>query len=415
MAYERWSPWRRVVQAASITACLIGSSLQAAPDEAALGSFWGYPRGSMATAHQEGFRVGSFSAMHRIYPSRAVAPATAALALERGEARPIRYQFSGATRSLQDYLDSHRSTGLLILHDGKVLHERYQYARKDSDLFYSFSMAKSVTALLVGIAQARGHISSLDDPAQKYVPELQGSAYGATTLRQLLRMSSGVRFTEDYSGSDDNGRLWDAMFRFGRQPLEVLAGFNQRDAAAGSRFKYAGGETQVLCHVLRRATARTVAALTEEWLWQPIGAEAAAAWTVGRDDVEACMAGFNATLRDYARLGLMLANGGRVGDREVVPASFLAEATQAERQPEGFKPGQPGPFGYGYQFWLSQLAPGVFSAVGIYGQTIMIDPALRLVVVHTAAWRAPSSASEREERTAFLLGVRDSLSGAVKQ
>jgi CubicO group peptidase (beta-lactamase class C family) len=381
----------------------------AAPDESLLGRAWGYPSGNTTTAFQESYRVGSFSAMASIFNSRRVDRAHVAAPLPRGEPAEIRYTSGGVSLSVQDYLDRNRVTGLLILHDGRIVHEQYQYGRHERHAFISFSMAKSLTASLVGIAVDRGHLRSLDDPAETYVPELKGSAYGTTTLRQLLRMSSGVRFSEEYSGTDDMGRLWDAMFRFGERPLPLLSRFEVREAGAGTRFRYATAETQVLCYVLTRATGKPVAALTQEWIWQPLGAEADAAWLVGRDDLEFCGGGFNATLRDYGRLGQLWLDGGRRGDHALIPVEFLADATRGERQPEGFRPGQPGPFGYGYQFWISQRVPGAFSAIGVYGQMIFVHPETRVVVVQTAAWRSASSRDAAAERSAFVEGVMRSL------
>jgi CubicO group peptidase (beta-lactamase class C family) len=377
----------------------------AAPDEIALGKWSGYPAGG--DYGQDVYKIGSFSGLHRVLPSRPVRGGTHVLPLTVGTALAVDYTFAGRQFSIENYLDRQRVTGLLIVTGSTVRSERYQYDRNDTHLFISFSMAKSVTSLLVGIAADRGLIASLDDRAERYVPELAGTAYGRTSIRHLLRMSSGIRFVEDYSGRDDVRRLFTAIFQAGRQPLDFLASFDTRDAPSGARFKYATSETQVLCYVLRGATKKTIAALTEEWIWQPMGAEADAAWLVGRDGVEYCGAGFNATLRDYGRLGILLARDGRLGDRQIVPSAYLMDATDSDRQPVGFRVGEAGSgVGYGYQFWLGVGASRSFSMAGVYGQLVHVHPESGLVLVHTAAWPSATDANAFAERSAFVRGLR---------
>jgi CubicO group peptidase (beta-lactamase class C family) len=383
-----------------------------APDELALGRSAGYPAGNVTNFGLDTYKVGSFSGMHRVMPSRPVRTGQDVLALRRGAALNVTYTFKDTTYSLQDYLDRQRVTGLLILRGDAIAAEHYQYARNDAHLFVSWSVAKSVTSLLIGLAADKGLITSLDDRAETYVPALRGTLYGQTTIRHLLRMSSGVRFTEDYSGADDIRTLFNAIFRFGPQPLETLASFDTRIAETGTRFKYATAETQVLCYVLRGATRKTIAELTEDWIWKPMGAEADAAWLVGRDGVEYCGGGFNATLRDYGRLGVLLARDGRLGDRQIVPAEYLRDATDAARQPPGFRVGEAAPgVGYGYQFWLGAGSSRSFSMAGVHGQLVHVHPASGLVLVHTAVWPTATDADGFAERSAFVRGLRAAVAG----
>src|SRR5262249_11768032 len=161
---------------------------------------------------------------------------------------------------LDDYLDRQRATALLILKDGKIVVERYRYGRSERDRFRSFSVAKSVNSLLLGIALDKGLIGSLDDPAEKYVKELEGSAYGGTTLWQLLHMSSGVKFVEEYNGRDDISRLRRAALgETSESALELLASFNERLFPAGETMGYASSETSVLGYVVARATGKNLA------------------------------------------------------------------------------------------------------------------------------------------------------------
>jgi CubicO group peptidase (beta-lactamase class C family) len=181
-------------------------------------------------------------------------------------------------------------------------------------------MAKTVTAMLVGIAIAEGRIRSVDDLAAAYVPELAGTEYGRTSLRHLLQMSSGVRFREQYTGSDDVAKLVVNTYLLrGPGGPSAVTPFNERAATAGTKFSYASVETQVLGLVLRAATNRPPAEYLESRIWQLIGAEADASWLVDNSGQEATYCCLNAVLRDYARLGLLLAHDGNWRGRQVIP------------------------------------------------------------------------------------------------
>ena len=296
---------------------LCSAGVHAEPDEDALGKSQGYPVGGPPTWYTTPYRVGSWSATGpasacRCAPWRA---GTDVMPLPDAAAPPaIRYRWRNIGYTLDDYLERRRVTGLLILKNGEIVAERYRYARTPEARFLSFSMAKSVTSLLVGIALDKGLIASLDDPAARYVKDLEGSAYGATTVRQLLRMSSGIRFTERYDGNDDVARLSRAIAG-SQRPAPAGAAAHLRRACiapAGEKFAYATAETEVLGRVLTGATGKTMAELTSEWLWKPMGAERDAFWRVGADGQEQAGGGFNATLRDWGRLGVLLANDGQV-------------------------------------------------------------------------------------------------------
>jgi CubicO group peptidase (beta-lactamase class C family) len=393
----------------------------AEPDEMALGKEQGYPVGTAGNWYGNPYRVGSWSAMDQVkgLPIRKVSRGTGAAApLAPAEQRPvIRYRFRNIGYTMDDYLERQRVTGLMILVNGKVVAERYRYGRSDSSRFLSFSMAKSVTSLLVGIALDKGLIASLDDSAEKYAKELAGSAYGATPLRHLLRMSSGLTFTERYDGHDDIARMSRAAAT-GRPPVaEVLRSIADRHSPSGQKFTYASAETEVLGRVLVGATGRTVADITSEWLWQPLGAEQDAFWVLSHDGQERAWGFFSAGLRDWARLGALLANNGRVGERQVVPSEYLLDATDPERQPAAFKPRRATPyFGYGLQFWLFPMRERSFALQGVHGQAVFVQPATGVVMVQTSVNEAASGAQDPlpfQERDAFWRGVLHSLGAAA--
>lgn len=410
------------MRAAALLLCAaaLATGAAAEPDEDLLGRRQGYPRGTYSTLFDQGNRIGAWSSLDQVpgvLVRRVPAPAQATPLPRDDQPAAIRYRFRGRDYTLQDYLHRQRATALLVLKDGRIVAEHYRYGRTEDARFLSFSMAKSVTSLLVGIALEQGAIASLDDPAGKYVRDLAGSAYGATTIRQLLRMSSGLVFTERYDGNDDVSRMGVAFVQSPRGTVDVLRSIGERHAEPGAVFRYASAETDVLGRVLAGATGRDVAALTTQWLWAPIGAEREAFWRIGRDGQEGSFGWFNASLRDWGRLGLLLANDGRAGERQVVPRDYLLEATEAARQPPAFRPRVATPyFGYGYQFWLLPLAERTFALQGVYGQGLFVQPASGIVLVVTSAWEYPSGQQDpvpAQERNALWMGVLRSLGGRI--
>lgn len=380
------------------------------PDAEEYGAANGYPIGDRSTYSRVPFLVGSLSHLDEIFEARLTRRAEAPSRLGRSAAEPpVRYDYRGEHLELDQYLARNPTTGLLIARDETILVERYQYARHDRHRFTSFSMAKTVTSMLIGIAIAEGRIRSVDDLASAYVPGLAGTEYGRTPLRHLLQMSSGVRFLEEYSGRDDVTRLaMDTFWQRGFGGVGAVTQFNQRIAPSGTRFSYASVETQVLGLVLAHAVGRPVAAYLEEKIWRPMGAEADATWLVDRTGQESTYCCLNAVLRDYARLGVLLAHDGRRRDRQIIPAAWIREATTVRLEQPYLAPRVATRFfGYGYQTWIFPDEPGAFALLGIRGQTVYVDPARRLVMVHTAVRKRPVDPASAETVALWRGVVRD--------
>jgi CubicO group peptidase (beta-lactamase class C family) len=223
----------------------------------------------------------------------------------------------------------------LVIKDGRILVERYQYDRNPTHRFVSHSMAKSIVSLAIGFALQEKKIGSLDDRVAKYVPRLGGSAYGETSIRNLLRMSSGVRFNEVYDGKDDLAKF--TALRNSQGSIEALRAFTHREVEQGTRFHYATSETVALSALIHAVTGGTLSAYLTERLWQPMGAEADATWIKTADGLEVGGGSFNAVLRDYGRLGILLANDGAVGAQQIVPWEYLLEATDLAPTPPGIR------------------------------------------------------------------------------
>src|SRR3954454_22316602 len=277
---------RRLAVALGLALLAIAAAARAAPDEELLGRSAGYPVGSPATwYYDERVRLGSFSHLDEILPSYSLAKSATPLAMPRASAPPaITYSFEAKNYSLDDFLNHQRVTGFLLIKDGEILAERYQYGRTERDRFVSHSMAKSIVSLAVGFALAENRIASLDDTVARYVPKLAGNPYGETTIRNILRMASGVPFRELYDGNDDSSKF--NRIRLTRDSVTALRAFPTREVEQGAQFHYASNQTVVLTLVLRAVTGTSLSEYLTPRLWQPMGAEADATWIKTRDGTE---------------------------------------------------------------------------------------------------------------------------------
>lgn len=400
--------------ACGLLACRVAA---ASPDEELLGRKQGYPLApTLARIHDPAYIVGSFSGMDRLAPSCELAPADQPVPLMSADKEAdVRYRFRGHDYTLADYMQHQRATAVLIVQDGVILAEHYGYDRTQHMRMLSNSMAKTLVALAIGKALEEGSLRSLQDQVDQYVPELAGTLYGGTRIIDLLRMASGAKYVEDYTAGDDRARFLATAARQG--VLAAAAQVNERADPPGARFNYAGAQTEVLGLVLRAATHRSLCDFVDETLWKPMGAQSKASYLVRESDGSAfAQGGFNATARDYARLGAMLANDGMVQGRQVVTRDFLLDMTDASRQPAPFRPGQmvyhgSRYYGYGFQTWILPGDARRFVLLGVYGQAIYVDPKSRLTMVHLAVGQDASGdasgAHLGAERDALWRGVVD--------
>jgi CubicO group peptidase (beta-lactamase class C family) len=363
------------------------------PDAELYGAAEGFPVSNPALPVQPGnpyqpkYRVGAFSHFDEIYPTRRIGRAATPWLFKRAQSE-IRYSYQGNRSSVADYLSRNPVTGLLIAKDDRILFEHYQYGRTDRDRLISQSMAKSIMAMLIGIAISDGAIKSVDDTTETYVPEFKGTEYGRTPIRDLLHMSSGVEFGEAEDNGRDLDRLWiDMVLGFGasKGTIGSITQFDRRIAAPGTRYFYASVEADVLGMVLRYATGKSASDYLHEKIWQPIGAEADASWLIDAQGFEVAHGFFNAVLRDYARLGRLLAHDGAWQAKQIIPAQWMIDATTVRASDAYLAPGKATPdFGYGYLLWLLPGTRRQFALFGDFGQRICIDPASKLVMVQTA-------------------------------
>ena len=350
--------------------------------------FWSQPQ-----------RDAAFRALDRLTvlaKSRVVAASGTASALPPGP--PLQLPLD-----VDAFMAGQRSAALLVLHDGKLRMERYGLGFDGSGRWTSFSVAKSFTSTLVGAAIKDGYIKSMDDKVSAYIPAMKGSAYDDVSIRQLLTMTSGVKWNEDYA--DPNSDVAKFNNHKPEEGVDALVSYMRklpREAPAGTRWLYSTGETNLVGLLLVQATKKPLADYLSEKIWKPAGMEQQATWLLSKSGNEISGCCLQAASRDYARMGQFILNAAMVNGQSIVPDGWLAEATTART---GI--GQPGR-GYGYQWWTYD--DGTFSARGIFGQGIFIDTKRKLVIVTNANWaggaRDPVAGPARE---AFYKAVQKAI------
>lgn len=333
---------------------------------------------SQTSGHRGGDAVSGFGRWAEIKAGQLVLPLAASTA--DGEAPVPQELLDG----ISSYLAQQPITALLIAKNGRLVVERYQYGASPSTWMLSNSMAKSLTGIAMGVVEGQGAIKSLDDPTSLYLPSLSGHPSGQTTLRNHLRMGSGIRFRQDYSRGDDNSAFtWEVETR---GILAALARLNGFEHEPGKRFYYANHSSAALAAVVEAASGRRISDLFSEAVWAPMGAESAGAWRVDGRGLALGHCCVLARARDYLRLGIILANGGVRPDtgQRIIPAAFMNRLGDIKLLQPSFKPPLSGDSGYESQFWISAGVPGAFFLLGSHGQGMFIYPASQLVVLHLA-------------------------------
>jgi CubicO group peptidase (beta-lactamase class C family) len=344
----------------------------------------------------------TFHSMERIFTTRTVGRSGPVWVLPRADhALDFTYSYQGKTFTPEQFLERTYTNALLVMKDGRIVSEIYRNNTDASTRFIAFSMTKSITSVLIGCALAEKRIASLDDPITKYLPELEPGAYKGVTIRQILQMRSGVDYEERYDFGNPGTAARNHELALVRNVVRFadVARTIRRKHPPGEVFEYKTLDTAVLGWLLERVSGgSTVAAYTAQRVWEPLGAESDGFYImdgppgVGR---EFSGAGFNATLRDFARFGQMVLNEGVADGRRIVSAEWIRESTHPT-QARGNGPRA----GYGYQWWMAE-SPEAFQAIGLQGQFIYIDRATRTVIVKLSYF-PPADSTSAAEAAAFF-------------
>ncbi len=281
-----------------------------------------------------------------------------------------------------DWIDARSVTALVVLKDGALVHESYHQGTSPEDRRISWSVAKSYLSALFGVIMAEGHIDSLDDPVTKYAPTLKGGAYDGATIRNVLQMSSGVTFDEDYLDYDSDINRMGRVIALGGTMDGFAEGLTETFTAPGTTWQYVSIDTHILGMVIRGATGRDIPSLLSEKIIAPLGYEEAPYYITDGEGVAFVLGGLNIRTRDYARFGQMFLQNGAYNGQQIVPAPWVAESTTASANTAE------GAIGYGYQWWVPiGASPGEYLGRGIYGQYIYVNQPLGVVIATNAADR----------------------------
>lgn len=349
----------------------------------------------------------TFRNIHRLFPTRIVHAAAAPRPLDPAPKPLVAVTFRDRDNSwsLEQYMELNRVSGLLVLHDGRIALERYRLGNTRKTRWMSMSIAKSITSTLIGAAIRQGRVRSLNDSVTRYVPALRGSAYDGVTVRDVLMMSSGVRWNETYTNpASDRRRLLEAQISQVPGSAIALMASLPRAAPPGTVNTYSTGETQIAAELLRGAVGTSLSEYLEERIWRRYGMEADANWWLDSPNgVEIGGSGFSATLRDYARFGQFLLDGGVARGDSILPAGWLAEATT----PKTLRGGRP--LDYGYLWWPFPSpvpADSAYAGVGIFGQYLYMNPAARVVIAVWSAQTRPTGGEVLNDAAFFDAVVR---------
>ncbi len=345
-------------------------------------------------------RDSAFRAMEKLVKVNDIAKGDAVYPLPQGAAITL-------PQNVDAYMKAQRNAGLIIIQDGKIRLEKYALDYNKDGRWTSFSVAKSLTSTMVGAAVRDGYIKSLDDKVTVYIPDLKGSAYDDVSVRQLLTMTSGVKWNEDYTDPKSDVALFN--LHKAEPGVDVTVSYMRRlprEAPAGSKWVYKTGETNLIGVLVSSATKKTLSAYLSEKVWTPFGMEQDGAWMLGTTGHEISGCCMSASLRDYARFGQFILGGGMAGGKPVLPDDWLAAATT--KQADIGTPGR----GYGYQWWTND--DGSFAAQGIFGQGIFIDPKRKLVIASNGNWpTATDPEGVGKAREAFYKSVQDAVDGGI--
>jgi len=349
--------------------------------------FWNYEQ-----------QISGYQNIDKIFPTRQIYAGDLSdpLPQRRIDLSGINFDLHGKNYSIEQYIKHNTVAGLLVLKNGEIILEYYDKNHSPDSKWVSFSIAKSVVALLVGAAIKDGYIDNLDSPISKYLPLMLGSEYEKVTIRQAMQMSSGIQWNEDYS--DPESDINEMVSLSADEILEFLA-TKTRVAPPGERFNYNTAETHLIGAVLRSAIDDNLSNYLSNKIWEPFGMEADANWMLmSPDGVENGGCCISATLRDYGRIGLFVTNNGVLGNGEpILPEDWIHDMTTPSA----------GYSGYASQWWLTEQ--NIYSALGIFGQMIWIDPNENVVIVTHSTWPDADPDSLWMHNYTFSTAVRDYL------
>ena len=341
-------------------------------------------------------KIEGFKNIRELLPTRIINKSDYPLSLSYGldDFSDISYRYKNNTYTIQDYINKFKVGGLIILRNGKILHEEYNFGNNQESRWISFSVTKSVTSMLLGAAIKDGFIKNVEEPVVTYLPHLIDSSYRDVTIKQVLHMSSGIKWNEDYTDPYS-----DVSLASGLNSLELYSYLNKlgKSSNPGEEFNYNTGEANLIGGIVRSAIGNNLSTYLEQKIWKPFGMEHDAYWVLDNNyslELGGCC--INATLRDYSRIGLFAMNKGITREGiAVLPTNWIDESTNPSNNLKY----------YGYQWWLDGPEYESFYADGIFGQFIWIDPSSKIVVAMQSVWDSAASQESMDHRRNFMVAL----------
>lgn len=348
---------------------------------------WFYPKYKMLNhaihLFDEDKIVENFRSFNKIWPVSTLKAAATPHQYPKGNTMnlPEAFDFGGKTYNTAQYLKDSWTTGFLVIQNDTILFEEYYLGNTESTRNISWSMAKSFISALIGVAVNEGHISDVMKNVEDYVPELKGSAYEGVRIKDVLQMSTGVKFNEDYGDFNSDINRWGRGFALGESQDEFAATL-ERELEPGTVNHYVSINTHVLGMILTKATGRTITDYMQEKLYEPLGMEYDGYWLIDGENMEMALGGLNLTLRDFAKIGSLYLKKGNWNNQQIVPqpwvnVSVTPDAPHVQPTEDDL--------GYGYQWWIPKSDVGEFMALGVYNQNIYVNPTTNTVVVKLSA------------------------------
>ncbi|TMM56798.1 serine hydrolase [Maribacter algarum] len=362
-------------------------------------------------------QVERFRAIEDYFPTREIMPSGNPVSILKKNLidLPETYIFNGKSHKTEDLIQETDITGLMVLKNDTILFEKYYQENTPEDHTIGWSVTKSIVSALVGIALKEGHIKGVNDSVNQYLPELKGSAYEHVTIKNLLQMSSGVSWNEDYSDSDSDINRFGRTLALGRS-FESFVKTLKYDKPQGTFNRYNSSDTQVLGMIVSRATGTTVSNYLEKKLWQPLGMERKGYWVIDNQGNEFAAAGLSASLVDYAKFGLLFLHEGNWNGKQLIPKKWVSQSItpDAPHLLPGENENSNNDFGYGFQWWVFEGGEGEYAAMGIYNQLIYINPKRNIIIVKSAANNNygitnDESSFREKESIAFLRAIVKSI------
>lgn len=331
--------------------------------------------------------VQNFQNMPKFYPSKPLNASSNPLILPSKKNIAIQGQFTydNITYDINEYIDQTRTEGLLIIKNDTIIYEKYWNDLEEHESHISWSMAKSFTSTLIGIYHEKG-LFQLSDPITKYLPQYKDSGYDGVTIKNLLQMSSGVRFNEDYGDFNSDINRFGRAFALGSS-LEEFSQSLTNEKPQGTYNHYVSIDTQVLGILLAKITGKSITQLTQEHIWEPLGMEHQGQWLTDNTGMEVVLGGLNASLRDFSKLGMLYKNNGILNGQKVISPQWIKDSTTPDlpHLVRGNNPQSSNHHAYGYQWWMPRNNKNVIAMGGIYNQYVYTDTLNNIIITKLSA------------------------------